>query len=450
MDAALYTIPEIARDIDRLDVTEADAIYARNNIMDQIYEQEGEREKPSYSAQEWLNELTVASLVAGDMNEFDKEYGLTSVNVSPQYERVTSKMTKHHQPAMSEVQIMSEITDTVTNEAYRDSIFNLITTLCVNQPEMSIFDVRIAIEKGSTPIKIRVTLDVPYDTVINKETKDKVAQNPKWTVSWFQIRQDVARSLYITLTLTPVIIDGPITKNVVILPDVVTRPPPPLLMSTREVYGMIDGGVLRPLNEDITYMIDSLISGESSPSITSFRIKRDPTRSGVYNIEMGLHQTECTHGGGITMTTMNNIIEVFRDTWDLVFRVMFDYGRTLRITATYLNATTCLSKEDVYDYVEMNAIVSMDRFPIKKMIQFITNDTKMGIHGLEIKRVDDKRFSVSMDVEKCRPVSLDDDFEIIKLFNDSWALTFEHNLMSNGPIRRIIANVTRRSYIIIK
>ena len=341
MDAARYTIPEIAREIDRHTVTDADTIYATNRITDQMYEREAEK-KTSYSTQEWLDELTVAALISSDMTEFDSEYGPTPVNVSPQYERVTSKMTKRHQPAMSEVQIMSEITDTVMNEAHRGSIFNLITTIQANQPEMSIFDVRVAIEKGSPPSKYRVTLDIPYDTIINKETKDHVARNPKWTVSWVQIRQDVARRLRLTLTLTS--IDGPVInkKKVVVLSDT-----EPILMSTREVYGMIDGCVLRALNEDIAYMIDSLISGESSPSITSFGIKRDRTRSGVYTIEMGLHQTECVHGGGITLTTMNNIIEMFRDTWYLVFRVMFDYRRTLCITATYLNATTCLSKEDV-------------------------------------------------------------------------------------------------------
>ena len=68
------------------------------------------------------------------------------------------------------------------------------------------------------------------------------------------------------------------------------------------------------------------------------------------------------------------------------------------------------------------------------MIRLITNDTKMGLHAFEIKHVDDKRSSVSIDVEKCRPVSLDDDIEIITSFDDSWALTFEHDLMSNGPL----------------
>ena len=246
---------------------------------------EGKEEETSHATQQ-LDELTVASLISDD-----SEYGLAPVTVSPHYERVTSKMTKNHQPVMSEVQMMSEITDTVTNEANRDSIFNIITTIQANQPEMSIFDVRIAIEKGSPPSKYRVTLDIPYDTVINKETKDHVARNTQWTVSWFQIRQDIARRQCLTLTLTP-IIDGPITKKkVVVLPGVVR----PLLMSTREVYGMIDSCVLRPLNEDISGIIDSLISGESSPSIASFEIKRDPTQIGVYNIEMGRHHQRRNH-----------------------------------------------------------------------------------------------------------------------------------------------------------
>ena len=448
MDASRYMIPEIAREIDRRTVTKA-KIYAKNNIMDQIYEREEDE-----STQELL-----------DIKEFDSDYGLAPVTVSPHYEPVTSKMTKNHRPSMSEVQIMNEITDTVTNEAYRDSIFNLITTLQANQPEMSIFDVRISMEKGSPLPKYRVTLDIPYDTVINKETKDRVARNSQWTISWFQIRQDIARRQCLTLTLTP-IIDDPITTKKNGKPrrealplrspspglgeaqkDVALSDATPLLMNTREVYRIIDSRVVHPLNGDISDMIDSLISGESSPSITSFKIKRDPTQTGMYNIEMGLHQTECTHGGGITWTTMNNIIEAFRDTWYLVFRIMFDAGRTLRITATYIKSTECLTKEDVDDYVDMNAVMSMDRFPIKKMIKFITNDTKMGIHALEIKRIDDKRFSVSMDVENGRPVSLDDDIEIMKIFNNSWALSFQHDLMGNGPIRRIIVDVTRRSYL---
>lgn len=437
MDAARYTIPEIVSEIDRRTVTKADTIYAKNNIMDQIYEKEEDE-----STQERLNELTVATIISDDIKEFDSDYGLTPVIVSPHYEPMTSKMTKNHQPGMSEVQIMNEITDTVTHEAYRDPIFNLITILQANQPEMSIFDVRIAIEKGSHLPKYRVTLDIPYDTVINNETKEHVARNSQWLITWFQIRQGVARRQCLTLTLLPYIDDpGTTQKKVVVSPEI-----RPLLINTREVYRIIDGSVVHPMNEDISGMIDSLISGESSPSITSFKIERDPILIGVYYIEIGLYQTECVNGRGITLMTMNNIVETFRGTWDLVFRVMFDTKGTLHITATYLKPTKCLSKEDVNDYIKMNAIMSKDRFSIKKMIQLITNDTKAGIHALEIKRVDEKRFSVSMDIEKCRPVSFDDDIEIIKIFNDTWALSFEHESTNSLPIRRIIVTVTRRSY----
>lgn len=560
MDASLYTIPEIVSEMDRHIVTSADTIYAENNIMDQIYEQEEDK-----SVQERLNEHTMATIISDEIKAFDSDYGLTPVTVSPhyepvtskmtknhqpvmsevqimseitdsvtkvadrdiifnlvrslqtnqpemtifhlsvimegtplkyrvsldvpydtvvknetkdlisrnsqwpilwthsrleskrsqfinlvlspvylQYEPVTSKMTKNHQPPMSEVQIMSEITDTVTNVGHRDTIFNIITTLQANQPEMSIFDVRICIEKGS-PSRYRVTLDIPYDTVTNKETKDRVARSSQWNVQWFLIRQDMTHRQCLTLTLTPIVdnnLKDTEKKEAVIFSDV-----KPLLMNTREVYRLIDGCVSRPMNEDITDIVDSLVAGKSSPSITSFEIKRDPTQIGVYNIVIGLHQTECGHGGGITLTTLNNITEAFTDTWDLAFRIMFDLEGTLCITATYLKSTQCLTKEDVINYVDTNAVMSMDRFPVKKMIQFITGDTKMGIHALEIKRVDDERFSVSMDVEKCRPVSLEDDIDVIKLFNNSWSLSFQHDLMGSGPIRRIVITVTRRSYL---
>lgn len=81
-DASRYTIPEISREIDRGTVTEADTIYAKNNILDQMYEHD---------------DNTVL------------------VNVSPHYKPVTNKTTKTHQPLISEVQTMSEITVPVTN-----------------------------------------------------------------------------------------------------------------------------------------------------------------------------------------------------------------------------------------------------------------------------------------------------------------------------------------------
>lgn len=478
--ACLVTLPDIAPDMEKGAIKEADIVYTSNYLMDQIY-QDSKEEKNEISYKESTeDELVIAALIAEDLKSIDNEYNLLSQPMNTDRGEMTNTTktvtTSRSHPDMTHEEIEEEIRSSIKITSHAQSIIEMIDTLYTKVHDMRLFDVRISCEKGVSP-KYRITLDIPYGLVISKDIERSITEDVDfyWTVTWFHNFSHAQRRHNIVMTVTPKVVDlnelsikankkekdtrSRVSKKenmiepkgVLPVPLYQVKPKESLetsdfVVSEKEIHTIVNSYLVYPMSTSLTSLIIELVNEPDSPKITSLDIEEGIKGTFIVRIRL-----TTGHGspGGLSLTTMNKVVESFKNDWKLDIRAMFDKERSLMIRATYLKEVKSLTMDDVHDLIIDAVHTSAHRSPITNMIGLITGDaTEHVIHAMEVKQLSTHYYRVAIDLDKKAVIPRKDETLVMDHFNDQWAIAFQHSYLKRHPIHRVIMGVNYRSYIL--
>lgn len=504
MNACLVTTPEICKDMEKMTITEADHVFVKNDMMNQIYERDDppeekkeckqEVKKPtamgsyieqtphitrrpvypyspsSLDVQGDADALAIAALIEEDLKAIDNpgyDY-LTDTYTDPDLSlrpsilkntTTTTTTTDALKPlAVHKMNTLIEISPILHRD--QATVIKILDAILEKMPDLDIFDLKISVEKWGAVYRMRLKIagtfvfkQVLLDDISWSFKKDlnvtfthPFPQSDEYrilSVGIFAKASDPLDRIENEIISTAWMQDKAKALSSLTLVPITTKVP---RTSTKDIHTIINKKMMYPLSDSLFDMIVSPFTEENKkaygPILSAIRVERD--NDNEYIVELDLKS--CI----LTLDDLNAIVDNCRHTWETSFRIVLDekVTTTLRIYTKYIKKRNGITSSQIKTIVDNAVPVENLRTQIIAIIAATVNENEVCIHRLDI-TYDKARciYSVAMDLDHTIPVNSEKEMSIMTVFNENFAIMFQHVFPKNKNIHRINMGLTYRQYI---
>lgn len=438
-DAALTTIPDFIRDMDRVTLRDADTVYLQNQLMDQLYNEESMGPK-EISAED---DAAIAKILQEDMDglEVDKKA------VDDVYDLYPRRCVEEpNAKPMSMSSIYSAIRAEVADNTDRGTILGIIDLLASKVTGIVITGVSIKDVDGNGT-RYKVALTTLHERIITSEIENIMIEAYKGT--WLILFSSPVAVITTTIATTTkkhgiVLYIRRLTRQVT-EPTRPTGEPP---LSTLALTEILNGSVPYTMTKPLVEMIKAFTVGRDNAHVSSLSIATLCHATPIYTLRVGFNAA----GEGITLRRLNAIYRQYSQ-WHLEIRL---FATNIEIDVYPSKYAKYMTWSNAKEIVSQQVTSTQHYSTLLHIIDTLFSGTSMiddairiGIQQLRVKSHGENHYTVSLRIDRNTDISRLKEIDIMSRFNESCMIGFQRKEFPQTDIQGIKMDVFFRHYRVL-